>query len=126
MKPNLVLTVSAIYLALIGLGLIFVPDALAMGMLASATPYVIWGFRGWGASLIGVAVIQAVARNASGSPARNAIFLGGTVGYGLVTIIEIVGQLTVSGAPAAQWVYTVINALFAIWFFVVGRASMSS
>jgi hypothetical protein len=73
--------------------------------------------------LIGIAVLNWVARNAEPSKARDGVFLGNTVGFGLVTIGGILRQL--SGAVAIGWLFVLINALFAVSFFVVGRANMS-
>jgi hypothetical protein len=64
-----------------------------------------------------------VARNEEASTARNGVFLGNTIGFGLVAIGGVLRQL--SGAIAVEWLFVVINALFVIAFFMVGRANMS-
>ena len=124
MKPNIVLTASAVYLALVGLGFIFAPDAMLFGGMGAATVTVVAALRGFGATLFGIGILNWVARNADASKARDAIFLGNTIGFVLTTITIVLGQ--VGGAPPPGWVFAVINGLFAVAFFVVGKASMST
>ena len=51
------------------------------------------------------------------------IFLGNTVGFGLVAIGGVLRQL--SGAVAIGWLFVLINVLFAVSFLMVGRMNMS-
>ncbi len=124
MKPNLLFFVSAAYLAISGLGFLFSPDSLLYGALANASAPVVAGLRGLGAMLFSVAVLNWLARNLEASKAKDAIFLSNTVGFALTTITIATGA--VGGGTALLWVNVVITALFAIAFFVVGRANMST
>lgn len=124
MKPNLLLSVSAVYLALVGLGFLFSPDTMLFGALGNASVAVVAALRGLGGTLLGIAVLNWMARNADASKARDSIFLGNTVGFALATITFVIGL--VGGAPAAGWALTVINALFVIAFIMVGKANMST
>ncbi len=123
MKPNLLLSVSAVYLALVGLGFLFVPDTMLFGAVGNASVAVVSSLRGLGGTLFATGVLNWMARNADASTARDAIFLGNTIGFALSTITLVLGQ--VGGAPAPGWIFAVINALITIAFFVVGRANMS-
>ncbi len=124
MKPNVLLTVSALYLTLVGLGFLFSPETMLFGAAGATTVTVISTLRGLGGSLLGVAVLNWVGRNAGASKSRDGIFLGNTVGFGLSAITIVLGL--VGGGPAAGWIIAVINALFAVAFFVVGRGNMST
>jgi hypothetical protein len=125
MKPNLLLTVSAIYLAVIGIGLLFEPDMMLFGALGSTAPAIVLAsVRGYGAALLGIGVVHEVARNTSASPLKDAIFVAGTIGYLLVAITQVSG--IVNGAPQFNWVFAIIDLLFAIAFFLVRRANMQT
>ena len=122
MKYNTLLTLAAIYLGLVGLGLLFAPVAMEMGLL-SGPAAVLDELRGYGGTLIGIAVINFFSRNSESSKAKNAVFLGNTFGFGLVTITGIIQQT--HGAPKVGWLFAVIHAAFAVSFFIAGRASMA-
>jgi hypothetical protein len=123
MKPNLVLSVSTIFLALSGLAFLFAPDAMTFGTLGNASPAVITALRAFGGVSVALGILNWMARNAEASTARDAIFLGNTFGFALTAVILVLGF--VSGAPASILIFAVIDALFAIGFFIVGRANMS-
>ena len=122
MKLNTLLIIAAIYLALVGIGLLLVPDVMLFGALGATAPaLVVAVVRGDGAALLGIATINAFARDAAVSPTRHAIALGNFVGFGLVAITQALGAL--GGAPQVEWLFVVVDALFAIAFLVVGRAN---
>ena len=75
-------------------------------------------------TFIGIAVLNWAARNADASKARDAIFLGNTVGFGLAAILGIIA--TLATGQALGWIFVVIAGLFAVGFFIVGRANMST
>ena len=123
MKPSLLLTVSAIYLALIGI-LLQVDPVATFGLDANASAVLITNIRVPLSLLLAIAVINWFARKSDASSARNAIFLGNKVAFAFVAIGDFVATV-LSGDPLG-WVFVVINLLFAIAFFVVGRANMST
>ena len=123
MKTNTLLSTAAIYLALVGLGFLLAPGVMVFSALGGTPATIVAEFRQYGGSLLGIATLNWVARNAEASTARNGVFLGNTIGFGLVAIGGVLRQL--SGAIAVGWLFVVINALFAIAFFMVGRANMS-
>lgn len=124
MKTNVLLITAAFYLALVGLGFLFVPSVMVFGALGGTPTFIIAELRQYGGALLGIAVLNWIARNAEPSIARNGVFLGNTVGFGLVAIGGVLRQL--SGALGIGWVFVVINALFALAFFTIGRANMST
>ena len=123
MKTNGLLIAAAIYLALVGLGFLLVPGVMVFGALGGTPATIVAELRQYGGALLGIAALNWVARNAEVSTARNGVFLGNTVGFALVAVGGVLRQL--SGAIAVGWVFVMINALFAIAFFLVGRANMS-
>jgi len=126
MKPKLLLTLAAIYGALGGIGQLLIPtqnyyldastSALSINLLRSTTSLLIGG----------LAVVYWLARNAEASKARDAIFIGGTVGFGLNTIFVVLAAFSPGVMAGGIWPVVVINLLFAVAFFVVGRANMST
>jgi len=124
MKPSLLLTVSAIYLALIGI-LLQVDPATTYGLDANAYAVVITNIRTAISLFLAIAVINWFARKSDASSARDAIFLGNTVAFAFVAIGDFVASVMSGGDPSSL-VFSGIALLFAIAFFVVGRANMST
>lgn len=124
MKPVTLLSSAALYLGLIGLGFLLVPGTLVFGALGNTPAIIVAELRQYGGALLGIAVLNWVARNTEPSRARDGIFLGNTVGFGFVAMGGMLRQL--SGAVAIGWVFVLINMLFAIAFFLLGRANISN
>jgi len=124
MKPKLLLTLAAIYMGLVGLFNLISPVA-AWGLDAGASAVLIASVRVPASLYLGIAVVNWFAQNAEASKARDAIFLGNTIGFVLAAILFALVALA-PGGPAVNWVIVVINLLLAIAFFVVGRANMST
>ena len=124
MKPSLLLTVSAIYLALIGI-LLQVDPIAAVGLDANASAVLITNIRVPLSLLLAIAVINWFARKSDASSARDAIFLGNTVAFAFVAIGDFVASVMSGGDPSSL-LFSGIALLFAIAFFVVGRANMST
>lgn len=124
MRPKSILAISAVYLGLVGLGLLLAPRTAVLGLDAGTSPLVIGQLRAMSDVFIGVAVINWAARNAEASRARDAIFLGNTVGFGLSTILGT--ALSVTGGQTVSWLFTAASLFCAVSFVVVGRANKSS
>jgi len=124
MKPSSLLTVAAIYLAFLGTMMQLFPR-LVFGLDANAPALLIANFRVVGSSLLVIAVINWFARNSNASRARDAIFLGTMVMFVFGAIGDFILSMMPGGDPIG-FVFASINLLFAIAFFVVGRANMSS
>ncbi len=125
MKLNVILIISAAYMALIGLGHLFAPVAMSAGVVpADASSGLIAFLRHYAALFIAIAVMNWMARNAEASPARNAIVLANTVAFGIAAILDVSAVL--SGAGAVGLVPAAINLVIATAFFWAGRMSMSA
>jgi len=80
LKP--LLTCAALYLSIIGLGMMLVPRQLGIGAVpADAPPALIAYLRVFGGPMVGVAVLDWLARGAEPSPARRAIVVANAVGF---------------------------------------------
>ena len=123
MKPKLLFTLAAIYMGLIGLTILISP-AVVMGLDTGTSAHLIAQVRVQASLYLGIAVLNGFARNAEASKSRDAIFLGNSVVFGLMAILF--GLLMFTGEPVTGWVIVVIDLLFAVAFFVIGRANMST
>lgn len=98
---------------------------MSFGVVDATASSALIGFLRIPASvLIGIAVLNWLARDAEASKARDAIALANTIGFGLGCILLIWGVL--AGGPAITWVFALINLLIAAAFFWTGRAEMST
>ena len=121
MKLNTLLTISGVYLALVGLGFLFAPTVIMFGTVGpGASAALIAILRGVASTFIAIAVLNWAARNAEPSTARNAIVLANTIGFGLAGVLDVIAIF--SGAPAMQWIPTILNLLIAVAFWQVGQA----
>jgi len=74
MKLGLLLRIAAIYMALVGLGLIVAPRAFGGGAVpADASAELIAFLRLWGSPLLGIAVLDWMARDAEPSKGRRSM-----------------------------------------------------
>ena len=126
MKLKVVLTVSAIYLAILAVGFMFAPQKIGIGAVpADASPALIAYLRIFGGPILGIAVLNWMARNAEPSAARNAIVLGNIVGFGCVTLMDVWDVFSGGARPAAK-LFLVIHLLMTVAFVVAGLASMQA
>jgi hypothetical protein len=124
MKLRILLSIAAIYMAFVGLGLIFAPQRFGVGALPpEASAALIAYLRLFGSPFLGIAVLNWTARNAEPSTARNAITVGNIVGFAAIAALDVWGLL--SGARPLTKVFAIIHLLFAVAFIWVGRMSMS-
>ena len=77
-----------------------------------------------GAAFIGLGLIAWLVRNADASKARDGGTIGFTIFFALFTMTAFYVQFTETSV-SPHWVDIIVNALFAIGFFVAGKASMS-
>jgi hypothetical protein len=124
MKLERVLTISAIYLGVLGLGFMFAPREIGIGAVpADASPALVAYLRIFGGPFIGIAVLNWLARRAEPSTARNAIVIANTVGFGCVTLMDIWGVFSGGARPVAK-LFLVIHLLMTVSFIVAGLASL--
>jgi len=125
MKPKLLLTLSSIWIAVIGFSGLLVSATTSYGFEVNTPDYLNATARIPFGLFIGFVAVNWFARNAEVSKARDAILLGNTVGFGLWAILIALAVLT-PGGDSAGWIAVAITLLFAVAFFVVGRANMST
>jgi hypothetical protein len=124
MKLKTVLTISAIYLAVLGVGFMFAPRQIGIDAVpADASPALIAYLRIFSGPFLGIAVLNWLARNAEPSTARDAIVLANIVGFGCVTAMDIWGVFSGDARPVMK-LFLVIHLLMFVAFIVVRRASM--
>lgn len=123
MKPKVVLIIAAIYLAIVGLGLLLAPTFTVLGLDNKISPLLIAQLRAMSDVFIGVAVIDWAARNAETSKALDAIFLGNAVGFSISVILGV--NVSLVGGQAVSWIFTAISLFCAVGFIIVGRKNMS-
>jgi hypothetical protein len=125
MKLNMIFILSAVYMALIGLGHLFAPVAMSAGVVpADASLGLVAFLRHYAALFLAIAVMNWMARDTDASTARTAIVLANIVAFGLAAILDILA--VISGAGVAGLVPATINLIFAIAFFWTGRMSMAT
>ena len=125
MRLNILFVISAIYLALVGLGFLFAPTALMFGTVGpEASAALIANLRGPASLFIAIALLNWLARNAEPSKIRDAIVLSNIVGFALAGVLDVlaVGR----GAPSIELVPAIINLVIVVAFFWLGRVRMSA
>ncbi len=125
MELSILFSIAAVYMALVGFGFIFAPQAIGTGAVpADASAALIAYLRLFGSPFLGIAVLNWMARSAEPSSARNAIILGNIVGFAAIAALDLWGLF--SGARQLTKVFVIIHLLFAIAFILVGRMSLSA
>jgi len=129
MKLNVMFTITAVFLILVGilslLGPVLAPGALASAGILDATARFNSMLAGGGWLALGV--IAWLVRNAEPSKTRDSLVFGYTLLFGLLAVVSLYG-ITLSDMPshASSWVGALIWALLAVGLFIAGRASMST
>jgi hypothetical protein len=124
MKLKAVLTISAIYQAIVGVGMMLAPQQFGIDAVPpDASPALIAFLRIFGGPMLGIAVLNWMARNAEPSTARNAIVLANVVGFGCVTLVDIWGVSTGGARPIAK-LFLLIHLLLTAAFIVAWRTNM--
>ena len=115
------LTISALYLAAIGLALMAFPLQFGVGAVPQdATPELIALLRLLGGPFLGIAVLNWLARQAEPSSARNAILLANIVGFGAVALNDVWGVASGEARDLAK-IFVVIHSLFTLAFIWTAR-----
>src|SRR5688500_11154585 len=122
MKLKVLLIISTIYMALIGIGHLFAPVAMSAGVVpADASLGLVAFLRHYSALFIAIAVMNWAARNSEPSTARNAIVLANIVVFGLAAVLDVLAVL--SGAGVAGLVPASINLIIGAAFFWASRTA---
>lgn len=127
MKLNVMFTIAAIVMTVIGLTQLLAPAAMvaAAGIETSLSSAYLMTIRFAGVELLGLGLIAWFVRNADASRARDGVTLGFTIYFALHTLSSLYGQFT-DTTTSAHWIVATIQALIAVGFFMAGKASMST
>lgn len=126
MKSNVVFTVAGVLWMVLGLAMLLVPGTLisaASGSSPAATRELMT-VRFAGVELFGLGLIAWLIRNAEASKARDGATLGFTIYFALHALTSLYGQFT-DPSTTMHWVMAAIQGLFAVGFFLAGKAGMS-
>lgn len=124
MTLKAVLTISAIYLGVLGVGFMFAPRQIGLDAVPPDASHALLAYlRIFGGPMLGIAVLNWMARNAEPSAARNAIVVANIVGFASVTAMDIWGVFSGDARPVAK-LFLVIHLLMTVAFVLAGRASM--
>ena len=121
MKLNVMFTIAAILLILLGILALFAPPALV------GTTDVAAAFSGklGGVSWLSLGVIAWLVRNAEASKTRDSVVLGYTLLFALWAVVSVYGSFLDMPTASISWGPALIWALLAVGFFMAGKASMS-
>lgn len=113
---RLTLTLSAIYLAAIGLGLLIVPQQFGVGAVpADASPQLIALMRLLGGPFLGIAALNWLSRDFPPSPQLGAILIANFIGFGVVAANDIWGVASGEAREIAKY-FLVVHLAFALAF----------
>ena len=112
---KLTLTLSAVYLAAVGVGLMFFPLHFGVGAVpADASPELRALLRLLGGPFLGIAVLNWLSRNADPRTLRS-VLVANIVGFGVVAANDMVGVATGEAREIAK-VFLVVHLVFTIAF----------
>ena len=118
---RLILTISSLYLAAIGLGLLVVPLRFGVGAVpADASSELIALLRLLGGPFLGIAVLNWLARGAEPSPTRTAILIANLVGFGAVAANDVWGVASGEAREIAR-LFLIVHLAFAAAFALALR-----
>ena len=121
LKP--LLTCAAIYMAVIGLGMMLAPRQFGIGAVpADAPPALIAFLRIFGGPMVGIAVLDWLTRHAEPSRAQWVIVVANAVGFTCVAAMDVWGVLSGAARPVAKG-FLVVHLLFAVSFVLAARGA---
>jgi hypothetical protein len=117
---RLTLTLSALYLAVVGLALMFFPLQFGVGAVPpDASPQLLALLRLLGGPFLGIAVLNWLSRNANPSTLK-AILLANIIGFGAVAANDVWGVATGESRELAK-IFVIVHLLFTLAFIAVAR-----
>lgn len=122
MKLNVMFTITAVVLILLGLLSFFAPPALA-----GTDPTAGFSAKINGVVCLALGVLAWLVRNDGPSKTRDSVVLGYTLMFVLWSAVSVYGSFLVDmPSHNISWGPALIQALIAIGFFMAGKASMSA
>jgi hypothetical protein len=122
---KLTLTLSALYLAAVGIGLMIFPLQFGVGAVPpDASPELLALLRLLGGPFLGIAVLNWLSRDAGPSTARRAVLVANIIGFGAVAANDVWGVATGESREIAKY-FLVVHLAFALAFVAAARASWS-
>lgn len=123
MNLKVILTIAALYLAVLGIGFMLVPRQIGIEAVPpDASPALLAYLRIFGGPFLGIAVLNWLTRNEGPSSARHAIVLANLVGFGCVTAMDLWGVFSGGARPIAK-VFLIVHLLMTLAFLTVWRAN---
>lgn len=123
---KLTLTLSALYLAAIGLGLLLVPLQFGVGAVPlNASPQLIALLRLLGGPFLGIAVLNWLFRNTESPAVLQPVLIANLIGFGLVAANDVWGVATGEARELAK-VFLPIHLLFTLAFGLAVRRNWSA
>lgn len=121
MSLKTLLTIAAVYLGVLGVGFMLVPRQIGIEAVPpDASPALLAYLRIFGGPMVGIAVLNWMARDAGPSAARDAIVLANLVGFACVLSMDIWGVFS-GDARRASKLFLVIHLLMTAGFVLVWR-----
>ena len=120
---KLTLTLSALYLAAVGLGLMLFPLQFGVGAVPEdASPQLVALLRLLGGPSLGIAVLNWMTRGSEPSTTLNAVLLANIVGFGAVAANDVWGVASGEAREIAK-LFLLVHLAFAIAFVMAARAA---
>lgn len=120
---KITLTLSAIYLAIVGLALMFVPLRFGVGAVPpDASSELIALLRLLGGPFLGIAVLNWFSRDLDRSKALDIILIANIVGFGSVAANDVWGVASGEARQLAK-IFLIVHLLFAVAFVFALRAA---
>ena len=122
MKINVMFTVAAILLILVGILSLFAPPA----MLGATDAVAAFEGKLGGVAWFALGVMAWLVRNAEASKTRDSVVLSYTILFALWAVVSVYGSFLDMPNANISWIPALIQALLAVGFFMAGKASMSA
>ena len=110
------LTISSLYLAVIGLALMFAPLKFGVGAVpADASSELLALLRLLGGPFLGIAALNGLSRRAQAGEWLRAVLIANAIGFGAVALNDVHGVATGEARELAR-VFLVVHLAFALAF----------
>jgi hypothetical protein len=123
---RITLTLAAIYLAVVGLALVFVPLQFGVGAVPpDASSQLIALLRLLGGPFLGIAVLNWLSRGTKSAEALNPILVANLIGFGAVAANDVYGVFSGEAREVAK-IFMVVHLVFTCAFGLAVRTNRRS